>query len=118
MSDNKKRGIGLSYAVNGVKEAWKRERNFRIHLIIAALVIGACIYFPLSSMEWAVILIMIHIVFITELMNSIVERLIDYLQPAWHQQAKIIKDMAAAIVLTSAMTSIIIGFIIFLPKVF
>lgn len=116
LNDENKNGIGLSFAINGIKEAWKRELNFRIHIIVAAFVIGACIIFPLTTLEILIIFIMIYIVLITELMNSIVERLIDYLQPEWHQKAKIIKDMAAAMVLISAFTSIVIGLIIFMPK--
>src|SRR5699024_12372567 len=81
MNDKNKNCIGLSFAINGIKEAWKRELNFRIHIIVAAFVIGACIIFPLTTLEILIIFIMIYIVLITELMNSIVERLIDYLQP-------------------------------------
>ena len=116
MKDKPKKGIGLQFALNGLIEAWKRERNFRIHVTVAVFVIAAGIYFHVSFMEWAILIIMIHIVIMTELLNSIIERLIDYLQPEWHPKAKIIKDMAAAIVLVSAAASIIVGLFIFLPK--
>src|SRR5699024_4692801 len=84
MKDKNKNGIGISFGINGIKEAWKRELNFRIYIIVAAFVIGACIIFPVTTLEILIIFIMIYIVLITELMNSIVERLIDYLQPEWH----------------------------------
>src|SRR5699024_10081022 len=51
LNDKNKNGIGLSFAINGIKEAWKRELNFRIHIIVAAFVIGACIIFPLTTLE-------------------------------------------------------------------
>lgn len=116
MKGKKKSGIGLSYAINGIAEAIKRERNFRIHLWIALIVVIAGIYVRLSSLEWIFIIIAIHMVLITELINSVIERIIDYLRPEYHPKAKIIKDVAAGIVLLSAITSVIIGVLIFWPK--
>lgn len=92
------------------------ERNFRIHLLIAVLVIGCGLFFQLSLSEWIIIIIAIFIVLCAELMNSIVERLIDYLKPEIHAEAKIIKDIAAATVLIAAFTSIALGLLIFIPK--
>ena len=116
MKDNKK-GIGLEFALNGLKEAFIRERNFRIHLFIAFIVICFSIYFRLTALEWMIVLMMIHIVLIAELVNSLIERIIDYVKPEIHKEAKIIKDISAAIVLIAAITSIIIGLIIFIPRV-
>lgn len=118
MEGKKKRGIGLRYAINGMKEAILRERNFRIHLMIACIVIIVGFIVHLNVTEWMIVLLLIHLVFITELMNSIVERIIDYMKPEYHPQAKIIKDISAAVVLIAAILSIIIGCIIFLPKLF
>ncbi len=118
MNDKKKRGIGLTFALNGIYEAWKRERNFRIHVVIAFLVILSGFLFHLTLFEWLAILFAISIVLITELLNSITERVIDYLKPEYHPEAKIIKDIAAAVVLIAAIMSIIIGCIIFIPKIF
>lgn len=118
MKDNKKWGIGLNHAINGIWEAIKRERNFRIHLCVATIVIFCAIYFHLSIQEWAILLIMIQLVFITELINSVVERIIDYVKPESHPEAKIIKDISAAVVLIAAITSVSVGCFIFLPKIF
>lgn len=112
-----KRGIGLTYALNGLKEAFTRERNFRIHLIIAFIVVCVSFYFKLRAQEWIVIMIAIFTVLIAELVNSIVERVIDYIKPDIHPEAKIIKDLAAAMVLIAALMSVILGLIIFIPKV-
>jgi len=117
LKDKKKGIIGLSFALNGLKEAFIRERNFRIHLIIAIIVICFSIYFRLSVVEWMIVSILISFVLITELMNSLIERIIDYLKPEYHPQAKIIKDISAAVVLIAAITSVIIGVLIFFPKI-
>lgn len=116
MKDDKKRGIGLQYALNGIKEAFLQERNFRIHLMAALVVLIASVYFQLDVIEWIIILLVIKVVLITELINSVIERLIDYLKPEIHPKAKVIKDMAASVVLIGAMFASIIGVIIFLPK--
>ena len=116
MKENKKHGIGLQYALNGIKEAFNRERNFRIHLVVAAIVIIASFILRLSATEWMFILLAIYIVLVAELMNSIAERIIDHIKPEIHMNAKIIKDIGAAIVLIAVIFSVIIGLIVFLPK--
>lgn len=117
MKDKKKKhGIGLKYAINGINEAFRRERNFRIHLFIACLVIICGFLFRLALLEWIIIILLIQFVLMTELINSIVERIIDYVKPDYHLQAKIIKDISAAVVLIAAITSVVIGAMIFIPK--
>lgn len=118
MKDNKKASIGFKFAINGIKEAFLRERNFRIHLYIMTVVLILSIYFHLNVIEWLFIIIAIYFVLVMELVNSLFERVIDYIKPEYDIQAKIIKDIAAGIVLLTASLSMIIGLIIFLPKLF
>jgi undecaprenol kinase/diacylglycerol kinase (ATP) len=59
----------------------------------------------------------IGLVFITELLNSAVESLADYINPEWNELIKKAKDYSAAAVLISAIISVIIGAIIFIPKI-
>lgn len=58
----------------------------------------------------------IQAVLLMELVNSIIERTIDYIKPDINKQAKVIKDVSAATVLLSAIVAVIIGLIVFLPK--
>lgn len=118
MTERKKSRIGFSFAWNGLKEAFIKERNFRIHLCVAIIVIVVSFYVQLTSMEWIVLLFAIFSVLIAELVNSLFERVIDYLDPSYHPHAKIIKDMAAGVVLLTALLSVLIGLILFLPKFF
>lgn len=112
-----KRGIGLKHAINGIKEAIIHEQNFRIHLLISLVVISFSVYFKLTLVEWIMIITVIFLVLITELINSTIEQIIDYLKPEQHPAAKIIKDMGAGVVLLAAFLSIIIGILIFIPKI-
>lgn len=118
MKDKQKTSIGFRFAFNGIKEAFIKERNFRIHLYITSIVLILSFYVQLNMMEWLFIIIAIYFVLVMELVNSLFERIIDYIKPEYHIQAKIIKDIAAGVVLLTATLSIIIGLIIFLPKFF
>lgn len=112
-----KRGIGLSFAWNGLKHVFKKEKNFKIHLVIALSVIIVSFFFKLTPVEWATVLLVIGLVLVMEIMNSTIERIIDYVKPEIHPKAKVIKDMSAASVLISALIAIMIGLIIFIPKI-
>lgn len=96
----------------------KMERNFQIHLVVACIVIISSFYFKLSSIEWVAICVVIGLVLITEIINSAMEQMINYFKPEIHPNAKIIKDMAAAAVLVAAIVSVIVGLIIFVPKIY
>ena len=115
---DKKRSIGFSYAWNGIVQAFRRERNFRIHTIVAGLVILSGFFFSLTKMEWVSILFATGFVMTMEILNSAIETIIDYMRPEIHPQAKVIKDLAAGAVLVAAFVAALIGSLIFIPKLF
>lgn len=96
----------------------KMERNFQIHLIVACTVLISSFYFKLSSIEWVAICAVIGFVLVTEIINSAIEQIINYFKPDIHPTAKIIKDMAAAAVLVASIVSVVVGLIIFVPKIY
>jgi len=95
-----------------------REQNFQIELSAAfgALVLAA--YFCISRLELISLILIILLVLVSEIVNTIFERVIDVLVPRQHPYAKAIKDMMAGAVLLSCLGSIAIGFIIFFPYFF
>lgn len=109
---------GFGYAFSGIAYAFKTQLNFRFH--IAALLTTAIAgwYFALSVNEWLWIVAASAIVLITELLNTAIEVLVDLVSPNFNPKAKIIKDVAAASVLISAIGAAIIGLVIFIPKFF
>lgn len=115
MKDRKK-GIGLNHALNGLKLVFIREKNFKIHLLALLIVIAFGFYFTLTYIEWAIILLISSLVLVSEILNSVLELTIDYIKPDIHPTAKKIKDMSAGAVLLAALFAVIIGIIIFLPK--
>ena len=112
-----KNGIGFKYAWAGLITAFKTEKNFRIHLMIGLFILIVSYLLKINKYEWLIIFMSITFVIITELINSIIERLIDYIKPEENINAKEIKDMSAGFVLIAALFAIIMGSIIFLPKI-
>lgn len=115
--ENKKNRVGLRYAVNGLKYAYKNEINIRIHFIIAFFVIVFGFVFSVSKLEWVLLLLMIGFVITAELLNTAVETMLDYLAPDRHVKVGAIKDLTASAVLVASLIAAIVGIIIFLPKV-
>ena len=118
MVQHKKLIASFGFAFEGLLHSFQRDQNFRVHLIIAVLIIAAGLFFNLSVLEMAVVIGAITIVFIAELANTAVEQIIDFIVSEHVQEAKRIKDVAAAMVLISAIGSVIIGALIFVPKIF
>ncbi|WP_077621471.1 diacylglycerol kinase family protein [Sediminibacillus massiliensis] len=113
--NNKKPFIGFSFAWNGLKEILRTERNFTIHLSAAVIVTMAGIYFNVSRVEWAILFLTFGTVMSTEMINTAIERLLDYLAPDFHPQAGLVKDIAAGAVLVTAIFSVCVGIFIFSP---
>lgn len=107
----------VQFALEGINHVFKAERNFRVHVLIAVIVLASAFYFRLSSLEWIFILLSIFGVFVLELINSAIERVVDLIVEDYHPLAKQAKDIGAAAVLVYAVMTVIIGFIIFLPKI-
>lgn len=118
MKERKSRlSIGLRYALAGVLYSLKHERNFKIHVtvFILTMILGA--FLKISINEWFAILIVSAVVMQAELLNSAIEKAIDYIKPEIHPKAKVIKDISAGAVLITAMIAFMIGLIIFVPKI-
>lgn len=107
----------FGYAFEGIKTAIKNEPNFRIHITVALAVLVAGFFFKLSTIEWLVLSFTIFYVITMELLNTVIESVVDLISPKYHPKAKIAKDVAAAGVLTSAILSVIVGLVLFLPKI-
>ena len=114
----KKLRNSFKYAFEGIAEAWKTEQNLKIHFVIMAIVIIAGFMFKISAMEWIICLLLFAIVISLELINTAIETTVDIAMPDINEKAKYAKDIAAGAVLFSAIISVIVGLIIFLPKIF
>ncbi|HOZ96975.1 MAG TPA: diacylglycerol kinase family protein [Niabella sp.] len=106
----------FGHAFRGLRTVIWSEQNFRIHTVFAFITLGFTWYFGLSGMETTIIFLCIAAVMVTEILNTAIEKLCDFVSPQFHDKIKIIKDLSAGAVLLMSIVSVIIGVIIFFPK--
>jgi undecaprenol kinase/diacylglycerol kinase (ATP) len=106
---------GVRYALAGLTLAWKEEANFRIEIVLAALVLVLGFLFRITLSELVSICIVIGLVFAAELLNTALEELCDKFQPTHDPHIKKIKDLAAAAVFVASLAAFGVGCIIFIP---
>lgn len=105
------------YAGMGIYSLFRYENNARIHLIACCLVIIAGITLHISLTEWCLIVVLIGLVWSAEAINTAIEKLADVVSPDYHSAIKDVKDLAAAGVLILAISAVIVGSLIFIPKI-
>ena len=106
----------FGYAFAGIAYILRTQRNARIELGIGAAVIALALWLGLSPLEWAVLAITIALVLVLEWINTSLELAVSLASPDRHPSAKASKDVAAACVLLGAITSIVVGLLLFGPR--
>lgn len=107
----------FKYAFEGIITGIKEEKNMKIHITIMILVIIFGIILKIDKIEWIICIILFGFVISLELVNTAIENTVDLVTIEKMPKAKIAKDVAAGAVLIAAITSAIIGLIIFAPKI-
>jgi len=107
-TDNAWRGLGILI---------KTTHNLWVHIFFAILAIYLGFTLKISNVEWSIVVFAIGLVIMTEALNTAIEINTDLTSPGYHPYARDTKDVAAGAVLISAIVSIVIGLIIFLPKI-
>ena len=104
-------------AANGLAYAWKTQKNMKFHILFASFAIVLGILLPLSILEWVLLSVSIFGVITAELFNTAIEILIDFVESKKSIYVKLVKDVAASAVLLFVIGAIIVGCIIFIPKI-
>ena len=107
----------FGYAFKGIDDVIKHEPNMKIHVVVAILVVIRAFILKVSIIEWIILVLLIGAVLAAETINTTIENLVDMYTKEYDEKAKIVKDTAAGTVLILAITSAIIGLIIFIPKI-
>ena len=94
----------------------RTERNMKIHLVAAILVLIACFFFDISRVEFLILVITITMVMSAEVVNTAIEAVVDMSTNYYHPLAKIAKNAAAGAVLITAINAVIVGYVIFWDK--
>lgn len=112
-----KHAISFRHAVDGIWYAFTSQPNFKIHLTIASMVLIAASVLQISIGRWLILLFTISWVLIAEMANTSIEALVDLITQEYDLKAKRAKDVAAGMVLISAIMSIVVGVVVFAPYI-
>jgi diacylglycerol kinase len=105
----------IRHALEGIACVIREERNARIHLAATAAVIVLGLWLGLTPIEWALIVVAIALVFVGEMLNTVVEVVVDLVTPEEHPLAKCAKDIAAGAILVASLAAAIIGLLVLGP---
>ena len=103
-------------AYEGLSAFFATQHNAIIHLVLTIIAFMAAIFFDVGKTDMIAIIIVTALVWLAELFNTAVEKLADLVSKDFDPRTKFIKDVSAAAVLLSAIAALIIGAIIFIPK--
>ena len=107
---------GFGFAAKGAFMLLRNEASIQVQAVIAVLVTIAGFYFNLSSTEWIMQIFAIGLVMSAEGLNTAIEEMANFVHPDIHKKIGYIKDVAAGAVFFSALTAVVIGCFIYLPK--
>lgn len=112
----RKRARSFVYAFRGIKLLLRNEHNAWIHSAAALTAVALGLWLSLSAMEWVAVALCIGAVLAAEAFNSAIEALADRVSPGYDEAIGRSKDLAAGGVLLTAIGALIVGLIIYLPK--
>ena len=113
----KKRFKSLVFAFNGLKHFVSSQQNARIHLLATVVVIFLAVAFRVTNSEATALVFAVGLVWVSELFNSGIEKIMDFISLEKNPGIKIIKDISAAAVLVTAFTALTVGCLVFIPKI-
>lgn len=113
----RKRVKSFYYAIAGIVDFFRKEHNAWIHLTATVAVTALAWWAKVSLQEAIALVIVVGLVWITEILNTCIERMADLITKEWHPGIKVVKDLAAGAVLVAAIVAVITGLIIFIPKI-
>lgn len=106
----------VKHAFAGIVYCVRRERNMRIHLFAACVAFALAWRLNLDKQELVMLCLTVAGVLTAEIFNTAIEALVDLVSPEFHPLAKVAKDAAAGSVLLAALASLVVGYLLFVPK--
>lgn len=105
----------FAVAFEGLSHTFHSQSSMRVHCVCGVLVVALAAVTGVSPLEWAVLFLAVGLVIGMELFNTAIEAIVDLISPEHADLARITKDAAAAAVLVSAITSVLVGCCVFIP---
>lgn len=116
MKKNKNFWESLKHAIDGLVCLFQEEKNMWIHTLVAIFVVAFGFVVQLNHIEWLLVVLCIVAVIASEIMNTLIERMMNRISTEYDEQIKKIKDISAGFVLLVSIGSVIVGLLIFVPK--
>jgi diacylglycerol kinase (ATP) len=108
----------LQHAFAGIRKMLTTEHNASIHLLATVIILMSCMFFKISISEFSLIVFAIALIWVTEMINTCIEKIMDFISLENQPEIQFIKDLAAGAVLVAAFAVLTIGLFIFIPKIF
>lgn len=100
-------------AFRGIFGMMRTERNFQIHLFALIVNLFLIVFFGLNELDTALIIIVMFFVLVTEILNTAIEKICDFINPDFDERIGFIKDIAAGAVLLAAFCAVIVGVLVY-----
>tara|TARA_B100001079_G_scaffold198966_1_gene172611 strand:+ start:491 stop:859 length:369 start_codon:yes stop_codon:yes gene_type:complete len=108
---------GIIIAISGMFFLLKNEDSIKVQSICILLIVSLGYYFEITKNEWIIHIILIGFILTTEALNTVAEKICDYINPKYDDRIKLIKDISAGAVSFAVISSLIVLFIIYYPYV-
>ena len=103
-------------ATNGIIYSATTQRNIRIQLVLAVIVMVLSLFYGLETTEFLCLGFAVFMVIFAELINTAIETVVDLFVDVYHPKAKIAKDVAAGAVVLAACNALVVGYFIFFKQ--
>lgn len=113
--ENRIKSVG--FAFRGALHLIRTEASIKIQVVLAIMMTAAGFYFEISNTEWILQVLAIALVVGIEGANTAIEKLCDFIHPEFDKRIGFIKDISAGAVMLVSIGAIIVGLIIYLPKI-
>ncbi|MFN0070286.1 MAG: diacylglycerol kinase family protein [Chloroflexota bacterium] len=107
----------FTYAWDGIVTLLQTQPNARVHALLGIAAAGLALAFGLSALECAILAVTMGLVLVAEAVNTAIEAAVDLASPGIHPTARLSKDVAAGAVLLSAVTAVVVGLLLFGPRI-
>ncbi len=105
-------------AIKGIIHTFKTQRSMRIHFFVALIVLTIGLFLDIERIDLIALVFTILLVFITEILNTVVENMSNLIENKYNPVIKNIKDMAAGMVFLASLNAVVVGYLIFFKKKF
>ena len=108
----------VKIATQGIVYLFLYHRNMRLIFVAGLLVFILGLTFKLSAVELVALCVTITLVFMAEIFNTAIELMMNAITDKYHTKVKLVKDIAAAVVILTILNSLVVGYILFVRKLF